>query len=313
MSEWILIVVARLALPLLQALPLTWVAWIGRRGGALAWHLDRRHRRVALDNLRHAFPATDPADRLAIARENFRRIGENYASALRAATLRWEQLAPRVDLTGLAPAVAILDRHPDRSVVVALGHFGNFELFTWIKVAFPGVQLATTYRALRQKLATRMLLRLRERSGCLFFERRSDAAALRSALRTRRTVLGLLADQHDGRGVRVPFLGRDAGTSTAPALLALRYGCPLLTGFCLRTGFARWRLEMGDEIPTRTPDGRRRSLADIASDMNRSFERAVRRDPANWFWVHRRWKPAPVADAAASGSAPAPVPTPAPV
>jgi KDO2-lipid IV(A) lauroyltransferase len=27
-------------------------------------------------------------------------------------------------------------------------------------------------------------------------------------------------------------------------------------------------------------------------DVNRAFEAAVRRDPANWFWVHNRWKPA---------------------
>ncbi len=27
-------------------------------------------------------------------------------------------------------------------------------------------------------------------------------------------------------------------------------------------------------------------------DVNRAFEEAVRRDPANWFWVHKRWKPA---------------------
>ena len=26
-------------------------------------------------------------------------------------------------------------------------------------------------------------------------------------------------------------------------------------------------------------------------DVNRAFEAAVRRDPANWFWVHSRWKP----------------------
>jgi hypothetical protein len=25
-------------------------------------------------------------------------------------------------------------------------------------------------------------------------------------------------------------------------------------------------------------------------DVNRAFEAAVRRDPANWFWVHNRWK-----------------------
>ncbi len=306
MSEWLLIVLVRLALPLLQAIPLRWVARIGRAGGALAWHLDRRHRNVALANLERCLGAhSDASTRRSVARENFRRIGENYASALRTATMTWEQLAPHVDLAGLAPARAILDRDPGRSMVVAIGHFGNFELFTWVKVAFPGIQMATTYRALRQDFASRMLLELRQRSGCLFFERRRDSRALRQALSTRRTVLGLLADQHDRRGVRVPFLGHEAGTSTAPAILALRYGCTLLTGCCFRTGLAQWRLEMGDEIQTRTPDGRRRSLEEIATDMNRSFERAVQRDPANWFWVHRRWKPGPV-PVAVPASPPAP-------
>ncbi len=294
MSEWLLIILVRLALPFLQAIPLPWVARIGRAGGAAAWFIDRRHRRVALANIERCLgDRMNAAERRALARENFRRLGENYASALRTATMTWDQLAPHVDLSGLGPAKAVLDRHPDRSVVVAIGHFGNFELFTWVKVAFPGVQLATTYRALRQGPANRMLLALRERSGCLFFERRRDAEALRRALSRQRTVLGLLADQHDGRGVRVPFLGQDAGTSTAPALLALRYDCILLTGCCFRVGLAQWRLEMGDEIPTRTPDGGRRTLEEIATDMNRSFERAVHRDPANWFWVHRRWKPGP--------------------
>jgi KDO2-lipid IV(A) lauroyltransferase len=203
-----------------------------------------------------------------------------------------EQLRPHLKFARFEAVRELLGRHPDRSMIVALGHFGNFELFTRAVAEFPGTQLATTYRGLRQEAATRVVIGLRERSGCLFFERRRDAARLREALRTRRLALGLLADQHDGRGVWVPFLGRDAGTSTAPALLALRYGCPLVTAFCFRTGLARWRLEYGDEIPTRKDDGTRRALVDIARDMNASFERAVRRDPANWFWVHRRWKPA---------------------
>jgi KDO2-lipid IV(A) lauroyltransferase len=292
MIEWSLIVLVRVLLPLLQALPLRWVARIGRAGGALAWHLDRRHRKVALANLERALGhQLNAAERVAVARENFRRIGENYASALRTATMSWEELAPHIDLAGLTRAKEILDRDPDRSVVVAIGHFGNFELFTWVKVAFPGVQLVTTYRGLRQGVATRMLLKLRERSGCLFFERRRESKELRQAMRSRRCVLGLLADQHDSRGVRVPFMGIDAGTSTAPGIFALRYDCTLLTGYCFRTASAQWRLELGDEILTRTADGERRSLQDIAADVNLSFEKAVHRDPANWFWVHRRWKP----------------------
>jgi KDO2-lipid IV(A) lauroyltransferase len=100
----------------------------------------------------------------------------------------------------------------------------------------------------------------------------------------------LLVDQHAGvGGVVVPFFGKECSTSAAAAVFALRYDCPLHTGICYRTGLARWRIEGGDEIPTRI-NGQARSIKDITRDINRAFEAAVRRDPANWFWVHNRWK-----------------------
>ena len=75
-------------------------------------------------------------------------------------------------------------------------------------------------------------------------------------------------------------------------MFALRYRLPLRTAVCFRSGPGCWRIEVGDEIPTRE-NGRPRSVEAIALDMNRAFETAIRRDPANWFWVHKRWKPAP--------------------
>ena len=63
----------------------------------------------------------------------------------------------------------------------------------------------------------------------------------------------------------------------------------LHTAFCFRTELGKWRVEFGGEIPT-AEDGVPRPVADIMLDVNRAFEAAVRRDPANWFWVHNRWK-----------------------
>jgi KDO2-lipid IV(A) lauroyltransferase len=151
----------------------------------------------------------------------------------------------------------------------------------------------TTYRGLPQPSLNRLLQSLREQSGCLFFERRTDGAALKAAMNGPGKMLGLLCDQHAGdNGLRLPFFGRDCSTSSAPAVFALRYRCRLSTGFCYRTGLAKWRLEAGPEIPT-TENGEARSTAAIMLDVNKAFEDAVRRDPANWFWVHNRWKLAP--------------------
>ena len=279
----------RAFIAVVQRLPLPLVARLGRAGGALAFRLDRRHRRVVLENLTMCFSGEKPADEIhALAKENFRRLGENYLSAIRTAAMTLPQMLPHVEFAG---AEKILGHQPDsgpQSRIMAIGHFGNFELYARFGQFVPVFKCATTYRALNQPALNRLLVDVRNRSGCRFFERRTEGAALKAAMSETGLLLGLLADQST-RGARLPFLGHDGNTSLAPAVFALRYHCPLHTAICYRIGLAKWRIEIGDEIPTQI-NGEPRATADIMRDVNRAFETAIRRDPANWFWVHRRWK-----------------------
>ena len=273
----------------LQRLSLPTVARWGRAGGALVYGLDARHRRVARENIQRVFQSEkSPQEMRQLARENFRRIGENFACAARTALMDTRQIEPHLDLPAPEKMQAVLDHTRGRGCVVALGHFGNFELFARLRL--PGFRHASTYRGLRQPGLNRLLQSLRERSGCQFFDRRTEAPALRAAMSRDRVMLGLLVDQHAGdHGLPVPFFGIACSTSVAPAVFALRYHCPLYTAVCYRTGLARWRIELGDAIPTHA-QGTPRSTFDIMRDVNQAFEMAIRRDPANWFWVHRRWK-----------------------
>lgn len=274
----------------IRVLPLPFVARLGRAGGRLAFLLDRRHRQVAERNIAARLHLSRD-DTVALARENFCRIGEAYACGIKTAFMSCQQLAAHLEITGGEHIPAWQPTGQPQNCILAIGHFGNFELYTRITEVAPGYRGASTYRGLRQPGLNRLLLSLRQRSGCLFFERRADARALRSAMSGSGLLLGLLADQHAGAGgLRLPFLGRECSSSAAPAVLALRYGCPLHPAICYRTGPARWRIEIGDRIAT-DEHGQPRSKEDITRDVNRALEAAVRRDPANWFWVHDRWKP----------------------
>jgi lauroyl/myristoyl acyltransferase len=285
--------VVRVAVAFLQTLPLQMVARLGRAGGALAYWIDARHRRVALANLTLCFGHEKSADEIrALAKENFRRIGENFACAAKTASMTHEELKPFVEFAGDPAILSPPAGQTPRSMIVAIGHFGNFELYARFGQFCPAFQCATTYRGLRHPMLNRLMQDLRERSGCLYFERRADGAALKARLSQPGLLLGLLADQHGGNsGLRFPFLGHDCSTSPAPAVFALRYHCALHTGICYRIGLARWRIEGGPEIPTHE-NGAPRDFEAVMRDVNRAFEEAVKRDPANWFWVHNRWKPA---------------------
>ena len=103
-------------------------------------------------------------------------------------------------------------------------------------------------------------------------------------------VIGLVSDRDlVGNGIEVEFFGEKTTLPGGAATLALRYDAQLFTAICYRTGLAKWRIDCGKSIPTRI-NGVPRSSEDIMLDMNRELETAIRRDPANWFWVHRRWK-----------------------
>jgi lauroyl/myristoyl acyltransferase len=288
----LLYLVARAIVALIQALPMRATVRNGRVCGGLAYWLDGRHRRVAQRQLTMCFGDEKSADELrALAKENFRRIGENFACAAKTASMTFEELRPHVEFVGPPKLVAPADPRDLPNMVFAIGHFGNFELYARFGQFCPAYKCATTYRGLRQPSLNRLLQQLRERSGCLYFERRTDGAALKAAMNQTNLILGLLADQHAGNsGLRIPFLGHDCSTTTAPAVFALRYHCALHTGICYRVGLAQWRIEAGPEIPTHE-NGAPRSSEAIMREVNRALEQAVRRDPANWFWVHNRWKP----------------------
>src|SRR5258707_10383331 len=128
--DTLLYLLARTVIGLLQALPLRWVARVGRAGGALCYWIDARHRRVALRNLQQCFGAEkSPREIQALARENFRRIGENFSCAAKTATMSIEELRPFCEFFGAEKFFEHRERQEPQSCVGAIGHFGNFELY----------------------------------------------------------------------------------------------------------------------------------------------------------------------------------------
>jgi KDO2-lipid IV(A) lauroyltransferase len=258
----------------------------------LFYFLDVRHRRVAVNNLLACLcNSHSKKEILSIARENFCRLGEVYLSALKTAAIPTEKIGSVLSVMG-EENISLAKREDGSlpSFLFALGHFGNFELFAKCGVFVPDYVLSTTYRGFRQPWLERLILSLRKRSGINLFDRRWDGVKLRAFMNRPGTITGLLADQSAGRsGLCLPFFGRPCSVTPSPALFALRYNLSLHGCFCRRLGLGRWEIEIGPEISTRF-DGRARPVEDIMSDINFLFESFILEDPANWFWVHDRWK-----------------------
>lgn len=276
---------------LLQSLPLSMVAWLGRCLGQCGWWLAWHERRQALVNLDIAFGEEWPREkREKIARRHFRMLGETFFCALKTLTLERGELGDRLQVVGLNKLRPWIERSQVPGVVVGIGHFSNISMYDFAAGDLPWMAVAATYRRPKPDWLNEILTRLRNHCQCRLFEEVTEAKALRTCLREGNVVLGMMCDTNPGEhALAIPFFGHPAATTAAPALCALRYRMPLHLATCYRTGPGRWRVEIGDEIPTRV-EGRRRSLEEIMGDLNTQLEICIRRDPANWCWVQPRWE-----------------------
>ena len=96
--DWLLYIVAKSLIVIIQALPLRVVARLGRLGGRIVCLLDARHRRVARKNIWHCFPELSSAEVRELVKENFRRIGESYACGVKTASMSADELRPHLEL-----------------------------------------------------------------------------------------------------------------------------------------------------------------------------------------------------------------------
>ena len=262
-------------------------------------------------NLAIAFPHWPEAERERVLIESYANLGRGVAELALLQGPRREELLDRVSVEGLEHVAAAEAASPSGGVIMLTAHFGSWDL-CGAAMASRGHPLSVVHRGFRNPLVQQMMSRARGAGvgeGALeeLEMKRSAAAGVLRALREGRK-LALLLDQnaHRDEGVFVPFFSRLACTRSAPALIAMRRGIPVLPAFVFREGDrARHSLRILPPLELEPPgrDADQALRRNVAS-MTRVIESAIEQAPTHWLWPHRRWRTRPTADQAAEESAP---------
>jgi KDO2-lipid IV(A) lauroyltransferase len=104
-------------------------------------------------------------------------------------------------------------------------------------------------------------------------------------------VIVLLPDQAvlPREGVAVPFLGRPAWTTPAPAKMALRHAATIVFAFCIPDGLGH-RLEFEEPIRVDELSESERDPLALTTRINDVISRRIAARPELWLWMHDRWK-----------------------
>lgn len=287
-GRWRLVLLSGLLRSLSAGLSLlSWrgVQRAGRALGAIAWRLGGRDRRRALEHLGIAFPELDETARRALARDCFRHQGMNLAECLYLLRTGCAEVAAHVQVRGWEEVERV--REAGRPILILTGHCGNWELLA-AAINCRGLGMAVVARALEEPGLQGMLAGLRERFGTPTIERGGEGATrkLLGVLR-RGGALGMLIDQDTKvDGVWVPFFGRPAFTPVGAAKIALRQGVAVIPAFIERLEDGSGAHVARFSAPLALP----RDEVEATAVMTAAIEEQVRRRPAQWVWMHRRWR-----------------------
>ncbi|MDA1043908.1 MAG: lysophospholipid acyltransferase family protein [Verrucomicrobia bacterium] len=279
----------KLGLGIIRAAPLKPAVRCAEALGSLTFLLLASKRRVAIANILACDLGASPEEARRIAKASFRHFGAMIIEGLQAETRLTEENWRNTVLVKMPEDTLKTVSEPGLGVIVVTAHFGNWEIaaqcMSFIKpVVAVARHMNNPYTdGLIQNRKNAHRFRIVPKVG-------SFAKRLITPLENG-DILAMLSDQHAHKsGVVVNFLGRAASCHTSPARLHLMTGAPLCFGYCVRLGLMQYRLELLPMIRYRPTGDRDADVSNILKMLTSELETAIRSNPEQYLWAHRRWR-----------------------
>lgn len=296
--DWIVAQVVRSLVCVVQALPAHLAHTFAELLARLAYRVDKRHRRVAAENLGFAFPEKATGEIDSLVRRCYRHcclLLIEIALLPRKLTVeKWRSYGRLVHGDRILDGLLT-----DRALLIVTAHFGNWELagFALGRLGFRTYAIA---RVLDNPYLEGFLKKFRQATGQTIIAKKDDFDRLSTVLQAGGKV-ATLGDQDAGpRGVFVEFLGRPASAHKAVALMAMQFDAKMIVIGVPRTreqaerGLSYHEIVCEDSIDPRDYADRPDAVQAITQRYHDALARLIRRHPEQYFWLHRRWKSQPI-------------------
>jgi KDO2-lipid IV(A) lauroyltransferase len=282
----------RVAICIVQALPRETCE---RRARWLSGFLANRlriRRTVVRDNLRQAFPSLTVEQRREMARKMWEHLLLMVVEIAHANRVIHKTTWRRyLRIHGIEDLVRTL--WLDRPKVILSGHYGNFELAAYLFGLF-GFRVFSVARELDNPLLDQFVIDFRESRGQRILPKKGSAPDVALVL-DENGAIGLLGDQAAGpKGCWVEFFGRPASVHKAIGVFALSSTAPVMVCSATRRGGLfdyDLRLEGMADPATEGPETA--DLTALSQWYTSLLEQVIRREPGQYWWVHRRWRGKP--------------------
>ncbi len=252
-------------------------------------HVVHYRKRIVRRNLHRSFPEKTEAELREIERKFYHYICDYMLEEVKMLRMSFEELCSRMEYGNTEEYLAMTEKHG--GIVVLIPHYANFEwLIGMGSIMRPEDVPVQVYKPLRNVYLNEMFKLIRARFGGYNVPKHSTA---REVIKLRREgkhmVVGLITDQSPNISEAhhwTTFLHQDTVFMDGAERIAKLMNFPVFYCELQRTarGHCKACFELLTETPKQTPDG------EITELFVRRLEQTIRREPAYWFWSHKRWK-----------------------
>ena len=175
-----------------------------------------------------------------------------------------------------------------KGVILAGAHIGNFELGArFMASIYPSAGVGKTQR---NGMFDEYTNRLRREANIEIIDMNSAPKVIFKRLK-QNFLVGLLMDQNAGkRGVLTDFLGYPASTFVGSAKFAIKTGCPIVVAVIIRNKDGKHTAYAEKPIFSDQFSNDPSSVQELTELISKQIEKYILEYPAQWFWVHKRWK-----------------------
>lgn len=256
---------------------------------ALYWLIFRLigyRRNVVMTNLRNSFPEKSETELRAIADRFFRWFCDLTLETLKTLTISPEVVKRRVEFRNIQ---LLRDFAAEgRSVILVLGHYGNWELAGARYSAEAGIPpLYVIYHPLANRQFDRLMYHMRTRHGTRLYKMRETSKDMIRD-KDQLTATAFIADQTPSpeRAYWMTFLNQDTPVFLGTESLSKKLDKPIVYIRITRPRRGHYVMEM--ELLVAEPKTTREG--EITEIHTRRLEQDIRLHPELWLWTHRRWK-----------------------
>ncbi|HVS91646.1 MAG TPA: lysophospholipid acyltransferase family protein [Mucilaginibacter sp.] len=252
----------------------------------IIYYLIRYRRDVVMENLRNAFPERSDQERRTIQRRFYRFLADLIVETIKLFTISEKTLARHIK--GLNTELAIGALTKGRSIVGAVGHYGNWEIAALELSTLVTNPKIIVYKPLTNETFDKSFKKMRSRFGATLVSMKN---AVRTIAKHRHEAVFsvLVSDQTPVREDSKYFINfLNQPTAIFLGIEKMAKMTDAMVVFCdlrrVKRGYYEYRFIPLFDNPKNTAD------YEITRAHVEYLEKVIREEPAYWLWSHKRWK-----------------------